>query len=140
MVKIFSFSFSKRKIYFIENNENEEEYHRTKLLNDHSSSNSDTEQLVIASTSAQQLSPYEPSLLTSPNIRNHCDNVNEEEQSKQLLLEQSDSSEKKSSSSDDETNSYRPTILLKRISQADAERYMPSAWQNSKKQIFVFFY
>jgi hypothetical protein len=45
-----------------------------------------------------------------------------------MLLEQSDISEK--SSSDEGASLDRPTIHLKRISQTDAERYMPLAWKN----------
>jgi len=104
----------------LENNENEEEYHRARLLNDHSSSNSDNEQIPIASTSTHEI-PIE----NSSNLPRQSDN---EEQARQVLLEQSDSSEHQD---DDNTNLFRPLIRLKRISQADAERYMPPAWKHS---------
>jgi hypothetical protein len=110
----------------LENNEDEEEYHRAKLLNDHSSSNSDIEQVAVASTSANEV-PIENSLNISP----QSDNENqEEEEARQILLEQSDCSDNQ----DDNTVLLRPSIRLKRISQADAERYMPSAWKNGKKK------
>ncbi|CAF4738111.1 unnamed protein product [Rotaria sp. Silwood1] len=121
----------------IENNDDEEEYNRAKLLNDGSSSNSDTEQIAIASTSTHETLP-ECSLAISSNMHFQLDNETEEEQSKRILLEQSDSSQNendKLSSSDDDVFLLRPIIRLKRISQADAERYMPSTWKNinSKK-------
>ncbi|CAF4369707.1 unnamed protein product, partial [Rotaria sp. Silwood2] len=112
-----------------ENNDDEEEYHRAKLLNDDSSSNSDTEQIAIASTSTHETLPI------SSDIHFQLDNETEEEQSKRILLEQSDNSQsqndKLSSSDDDDVFLLRPSIRLKRISQADAERYMPLAWNSS---------
>jgi len=84
----------------------------------------------------------ENSLLTPPDNHHQLDNENEERQSRQVLLEQSDSSEnqQEKSSSDDDTFLLRPSIRLKRISQADAERYMPSVWKNGKeyKEIYLF--
>jgi hypothetical protein len=115
--------------FFIENNEDEEEYHRAKLLNDNSSSNSDTEQIPIASTST-----HEAQIENSSNPPHQSNNENEEEQARQVLLEQSDSSEHQ----DDDTILFRPSICLKRISQAEAECYMPLAWKNSKKKTFLF--
>lgn len=106
----------------IENNEDEEEYNRAKLLNDHSSSNSDIEQIAIASTSL---------LEHSLNISAQSDHANDEEQARQILLEQSDSSEHQADD-DDEQILLRPSIRIKRISQADAERYMPPAWKNNQ--------
>ncbi|CAF3656265.1 unnamed protein product [Rotaria sordida] len=122
----------------IENNDNEEEYHRTKLLNDDSLNNSDNEQIPIASTSTHETF-FECSLPISSNIHFQSDNETEEEQSKRILLEQSDNSQNQNdqlSSSDDDDDVFllRPSICLKRISQADAERYMPIAWKNIKSK------
>ena len=111
----------------IETNEDEEEYHRSKLLNDHSTSNSDTEQIAIASVSNHE-TPSESSLPAPPDISHQLDKENEEEQARNILLEQSDISEK--SSSDEGASLTRPIIRLKRISQTDAELYMPLAWKN----------
>jgi len=115
---------------FIENNEDGEEYHRAKLLNDNSSSNSDTEQIAIASTSTHEI-PLE----NLSNIPHQSDKENEEEQARQALLEQSDSSDHQ----DDDTILSRPSIYIKRISKDDAERYMPLAWKNGKKTNIFFF-
>jgi len=115
----------------LENNEDEEEYHRAKLLNDHSSSSSDIEQIAVASTSANEV-PIENSLNISP----QSDNENQEEEARQILLEQSDCSDNQ----DENTILMRPSIRLKRISQADAERYMPSAWKNGKKKKKISFF
>jgi hypothetical protein len=115
-----SFFFSKFRFLFVENKDDEEEYHRARLLNDHSASNSDTEAIPIASTSTHKM-PIEQSLNL---LLQSSNNKNEEEQARQILLEQSDASE-----NDDETIHLRPSIQLKRISQADAKRYMPLAWR-----------
>jgi len=107
------------RFMFLENNDDEEEYHRARLLNDHSPSNSDTEAIPIASTSTHDI-PIGQSL----NLLLHqSGNENEEEQARQILLEQSDDD-------DDESILLRPSIRLKRISQSDAERFMPLAWKN----------
>ncbi|CAF3781624.1 unnamed protein product [Rotaria sordida] len=76
------------KQIIIENNENEEECHRSKLLNDDSSSNSDAEQIAIALTST-----HEVPLENLSNTPHQSDNENEEEQARQILLEQNNSSE-----------------------------------------------
>ncbi|CAF5126169.1 unnamed protein product, partial [Rotaria magnacalcarata] len=106
----------------IEIGDDEEEYNRAKLLGNDSPSNSDTEELAVASTSTHEALP------TPPDIYLPIENATEE-QSRRLLLAESDASEK--SASDDEGEPIiRPTIRLERISQADAERYMPLAWKN----------
>ncbi|UJR15474.1 hypothetical protein I4U23_002417 [Adineta vaga] len=97
------------------NIEDEEEYYRAKLLYDHSSSNSDTEQIT-----SDLIPAVENVRLTS------TDNRNDEEQARQALLEDSDNSD-----IEQEVESIiRPAICLKRISQQDAELYMPLAWRN----------
>ncbi|CAF1222026.1 unnamed protein product, partial [Rotaria magnacalcarata] len=78
-----------------------------------SPSNSDTEELAVASTSTHEALP------TPPDIYLPIENATEEqeEQSRRLLLAESDASEK--SASDDEGEPIiRPTIRLERISQA----------------------
>ncbi|CAF1110508.1 unnamed protein product [Rotaria sordida] len=96
------------KQIIIENNENEEECHRSKLLNDNSSSNSDAEQIPIALTLT-----HEVPLENLSNTPHQSDNENEEEQARQVLLEQNNSSEHE----DDDTILLKPSICLKRILQ-----------------------
>lgn len=123
-------------IFLQENNQDEEEYHRAKLLNNDSSSESDLEELAVASTSTHEVVP-DTSLPTPLDIHVELADVDdEEEQSKQILLELSDGGEhEKVSSSDEETIPLRPSIRLQRISKADAELYMPPAWTNRKQCI-----
>ncbi|CAF3208709.1 unnamed protein product [Rotaria socialis] len=120
----------------IEISDDEEEYNRAKLLSSDSPSNSDTEELAVASTSTHE------ALLAPPDIRLPIENATEEqeeeeEQSRRLLLAESDASEKSASDDEDELT-IRPTIRLKRISQADAERYMPLAWKNIRSKSFSY--
>lgn len=75
--------------------------------------------MAVASTSTHE-SPLE----NLSNIPHQSDHENDEEQARQFLLEHSESSEH----DDDSISLYRPSIRLKRISQADAERYKPLAW------------
>ena len=99
--------------------DNDEEYYRARLLNDHSASNSETDEIPIASTST-----HGTNIEQAGNLSQETDHEDEEEQARQLLLEQSDASE------EDDEQSLQPCIRLKRISPTDAERYMPPAWKD----------
>ena len=124
----------------IGNTDDEEEYHRAKLLNDHSSSNSDSEQVSAVSTPRNEILP-KSSLPTPLDIQLQLDRETEEARSRRTLLEQSDDSGKedeKSSSSDENVITLRPSIRIERISQADAELYIPPAWKNGNVERHSF--
>ena len=95
--------------------DNDEAYYRARLLDDRSASNSENDEIPIASTST-----HETTIEQTTNLTQESNHEDEEDRARQMLLEQSDASE----------DDLRPSIRLKRISQTDAERYMPLAWRN----------
>lgn len=123
---IYSFFFESSTFFFLivetqADDDNDEEYYRARLLDDHSASNSETDEIPIASTST-----HETNIEHTANLSQETDHEDEEQQARQLLLEQSDASEHE----EDNGDFLRPCIRLKRISPTDAQRYMPPAWKN----------
>ncbi|CAF1633051.1 unnamed protein product [Adineta ricciae] len=96
----------------------DEEYHRAKLLDDHSSS--DNEEVSFHSTLG-----LENTALTQ------SEHENDEQRARQALLEESEDSDDHQQQDD---NVFRPSIRLKRISQEDAHLYMPLAWRNDTRK------
>ena len=115
----------------------DEEYYRAKLLQDHSSSSSDTEQTLITSTHKPK--SLEGSLPTPPDVQQSFDDENEEEQAKQMLLEQSDEEQSVHepmplSEDDGNVDQSRPSIRLKRLTQEEIKEYLPIAKPHSQRQ------
>lgn len=99
----------------------DEEYHRAKLLDDHSSS--DSEEATFHST-----------LGLDNTVLTQSDHEHDEERARQALLEESDDSDHDDHQQQD-NDVFRPSIRLKRISQEDARLYMPLAWRNGKDSL-----
>ena len=110
----------------IPNADHDEEYYRAKLLQDHSSSNSDTEHVIVTATcpTAHQLSLSGGSLPTPPEVPHSFEDENDddEQRAKLLLLEQSDDDD------DDHIDLFHPSIQLPRMPREESEPYLPVGW------------
>ena len=110
----------------------DEEYYRDKLLHDHSSSNSDTEHIIVAPTcpTAHQLSLSGGSLPTPPEVQHSFDDDDddeEEQRAKLILLEQSDD--------DDHVDLFHPSIRLQRMPREESEPYLPVGWTTAESPL-----
>lgn len=105
-----------------DDDDDDEAYYRARLLDDRSASNSENDEIPIASTST-----HEAAMEQSTHVSQESNDEDEEERARRMLLEQSDASE-------DNEDDLRPAILLKRISPTDAERYMPLAWRPNQHE------
>jgi hypothetical protein len=111
---------------------NDEDFYRRKLLDDHSSSDAESDSAMIIPIDSTGTT-LERSLLTPPEIRQSVDEDNPDEQARQDLLEHSSSSDNDPTgscepctlTSDNDVNQFRPSIRLKRLTEIDTVDCFP---------------